>query len=148
MNAPGKGLLKVSSILFIIFGAISLLMGLLALVGAISGGVINGVEIQTGASAGAILFSALTVIVLAALNLIAGIIGVKNCDKPEKAQTCFILGALLIAVVLVNAIISAVGGQLIWYNVVIGLVLPIIYLMGALKNKEVSGTGVEGEKDN
>ena len=143
-NAPGKGMLKVVGILFIIFGGISLLLGILALFGAISGGVINGVEIQTGASAGTILFSAILVIVLAALDLCVGIIGVKNCDKPEKAQTCFVLGVLLIVVVLVSAIINIIGGKFVWYATLIGLVLPVLYLIGALKNKEVSSTGVQG----
>ena len=133
MNAPGKGLLKVSGILLIIF----------AVIGAIGGLAVGGLAIAAGAPGLAILM-VLSVFAGVALNLIAGILGVKNADKPEKAQVCFILGVVMVALQVISAVISIAGRTFQWYSVVIGLVLPILYLVGALKNKEVSTTGVEG----
>jgi len=133
MNAPGKGLLKVSGILMIVFAG-------LGLIGAM---IIGG--IAAGAGAGALGFVLVVAVLLGiALNLIAGILGIKYCDKPEKAQVCFIMGVVLVALEVISAVSTLFGGTFVWYNVVIGLVLPIIYLLGALKNKEVSGTGVQG----
>ena len=146
MKAPGKGLLKVSSILLIIFGGLGLLLGALTLAGYFTPGVVEVVAAQTGLSAGILLINAIAVVVLAVLNIVAGILGVKNCDKVEKAQTCFTVGIILILLVIVEAAIAAVSGGLKWYSIVIGLVLPVLYLMGALKNKEVASVDVQVEQ--
>lgn len=125
-NAPGKSLLKVSSILIIIFAGLGIvgLLGLSALISAmgVSGMIVVLAFLVSGA--------------LAIVELIAGILGIKNCDKPEKAQTNLIFGVIMIAFVVINAIVTIVMKSFVWWSTLSGLVLPIIYLVGALKNKE------------
>ena len=138
-DAPGKGLLKVSGILLIIFGGITLLVGILALAGMMMPEVVAIVAQQTGVSATTVVVSAIVVVVLAAVNIVAGILGVKNANKPEKAQVCFVMAVILLLIVIINAILSVVSGQFKIWTIVIEFVLPILYLVGALKNKEVAG---------
>ena len=137
-NAPGKGMLKVVGILFIIVGAIYTLLGILAFAGSFSQAVVEQTAAITGATATVIRVSALVMLILGLFELVAGILGVKNCNKPEKAQTCFIIGVVLVLLVVANAIMSVTKGQFVWYMTVIDLALPVLYLIGALKNKEVA----------
>jgi hypothetical protein len=141
MNAPGKGLLKVSGILLIIIGAIYTLLGVLALGGSFSQAVVEQTMALTGATATVIRIGAIIMLAMGLFELIVGILGVKNCDKPEKAQTCFVAGIMLVLLVLVNAIMAVMKGSFVWYFTVIDLLFPILYLVGALKNKEASRTG-------
>ena len=134
MNAPGKGLLKVTGILLIIFAGINIL----AVIG------LGALAASLGTSGLIVVLAVLVSCILAALQLIAGILGIKNCDKPEKAQVNFILGILLILAIIINQAVVVVMGSFVWWSSLIGFVLPVLYLVGALKNKEVSGTGVEG----
>ena len=140
-NAPGKGLLKVTGILMIIGGGLAVLLGLLGM----AGGAI--LATQSVALGGVTMLASIVAIVGGAFELIAGIFGVKNCDKPEKAQSCFVFGVILVAFAVLSAIMSLMSGQLSGtsiFSLILGFVLPVLYLMGALKNKEVSGTGVQG----
>ena len=138
-NAPGKGLLKVSGILFIVFGGISLLLGVLALAGLMMPGGAQMVEQTTGVSATTVIIGAILIVVIAAVNITAGILGVKNANKPEKAQTCFIVAVVLLVIIIVNSVISVSTGQFNIVSIVIQFVLPVLYLLGAIKNKEVAG---------
>ena len=76
MNAPGKGLLKVISILFIIFGVIATIMSVLALIGSAA------VTAYLG-ELGIILVIATAVMLIASvLELVMGILGLKKCGGP------------------------------------------------------------------
>jgi len=151
MEAPGKGLLKVVGILFIIRGVILLIIALLAMLGAAmmqNPETLQALEQQGVAvdvSGGAAWLAAIVALVAAALDLVTGILGVKNSKKPEKAQTCFIMGIIIIAFLIVNAAISAVDGSLNIIWTAISLVLPVLYLWGALKNKEALSGSSQGE---
>ena len=71
------------------------------------------------------------------LKFVGGIIGVKNWNKLEKAQTCMVWGILAIALCVLSQILNLAGGGS--FNVVslaTGLVLPVLYLIGALQNKK------------
>ena len=138
-NAPGKGLLKVSGILFIVFGGISLLLGILAIAGLMMPGGAQMVEQTTGVSATTAIIGAILIVVIAAVNITAGILGVKNANKPEKAQICFIVAVVLLVIIIVNSVISVITGQFSIVTIVIQFVLPVLYLLGAIKNKEVAG---------
>jgi len=142
MNAPGKGLLKVSGILLIIAGGFWLLLGVLAALGMLVPGVLAASAQATNTTVTMVVVGAIVIVVLGAIYLIAGILGVKNCNKPEKAQVCFTISIIMLLVIILDSISSLMGGTLKWYNIIIGLVLPVVYLLGALKNKEVASTGV------
>lgn len=150
MNAPGKSLLKVCGILLIIFSAIALLFVGIGFVGYSQMNnpeymqVLEQTALQTGVavpSAMETLISVLISTVGVVVQLVAGILGVKNCDRQDKAQGCFIMGILLIAYQLVSAGYTSITGSLTLWSilfVILGLVLPILYVWGALKNKQVS----------
>ncbi len=128
MNAPGKGLLKVSGILLIIFAAISILILVIGIVAAAAlgsqlGAVVGGVAILT----------LILGLVASAFSLIMGIMGVKYADVPSKAQVCMVFAIIAIALQLVNLF---TGSSFVM--ALIGLVLPVLYLIGALKNKQAA----------
>ena len=130
-NAPGRGKLKVTGILYIIFGALGLLLSLALLAG---GGLLlaagaGTVGIALGAVAG--ILGAITVLT-AVFYLILGILGVRNCDKPEKCGVNFVLG-IIVLVLVVNVATTGPSGAL---SSVVGLVLSILYVMGAKENKD------------
>lgn len=129
-TAPkGKMMLKVVGILYIIFAAISIITGLVAIFG-------GGIAATASAGLGAlIILGGLVMIIGSILGLVAGILGVKYCDKPEKAQTCFVLGIILIVFAALDLISAVSGSSSIW-SAFIGLVLPILYTVGAYENKQ------------
>ena len=143
-EAKGKTILKVVGILFIIFGAISVIISLLALVGgaALAGasGMLEGADAGMVAAGGAIVIVAgVVALIQSVIDLIAGILGVKNCDKPEKAQTCFILGVVIIVIAIISDIFAFISSGVNASTIIsalIGLVLPVLYVVGANKNKQ------------
>ena len=75
-------------------------------------------------------------------ELIAGIIGVINAEKPQKAKACIVWGALVAILSVAGTILGVVGGSDFSVSgLVLGLVLPVIYIIGAVKNMQ-SATSV------
>lgn len=125
-------LLKWTGIIMIIGGGLMTLISLIGLLGGIIAS--GGSQILGG------LIILLTIIGLAAsvLQLVAGIMGAKNWNQPAKAQGCFVIGVVIIAV----SLLSNVGS--IWlsgfaadtvFDVLLGLVLPGLYTYGAYQLK-------------
>lgn len=147
MNAPGKSLLKVCGILMIIFAAIALVV---VVIGFIGYSVMDNPEVkqameqaalQTGtavASKSDTLISLLISTLAVVLEMAAGILGIRNCNRPDKAQSCFIMGVIIIGYQLANAIYATIAGSFSIITTIIGLILPVLYVWGALKNKQVS----------
>ena len=108
----GKGLLKVVGILMIIGGAISIIMSIIAIasVGTLTyftDGDLSSVQLNP-----TIIYTSCVVMILGSVaELIAGIIGVKNCAKPEKATSCLVFGIIVAIFNLLGIIIGAVGGS-------------------------------------
>ena len=125
-DAPGKGLLKVSGILLIIFAAISIVM---LVFGMIAAATLGG---ALGAAVGGIVL--VLGLVSAAFSLIMGILGVKYANVPAKATVCMVFA--IIAIVL--QLISLISGNANVISALIGLILPVLYLIGALKNKQAA----------
>ena len=76
-------------------------------------------------------------LVSAGISLVAGILGVKNAAKPEKAMVCIVFGILTAALsVLGNVLTVAGGGNFSIPNLLLGLVIPVLYLIGAFQNKQ------------
>lgn len=112
-NAPGRGKLKVTGIIYTVLGALSILGSLLIL----------------GAAAG--VFSVLGA-VSGVFYLVIGILGIRNCGRPENCGANFVLGVIVLVLV-VNVAVSGPTGAA--YSVV-GLVLSILYLQGAKQNRD------------
>ena len=136
-NAPGRGKLKVTGIIYTVLGALSIL-GSLLILGA--GGLLlasdNDVGLVLGAAAG--VFSVLGA-VSGVFYLVIGILGIRNCGRPENCGANFVLGVIVLVLVLVviglvvNVAVSGPTGAA--YSVV-GLVLSILYLQGAKQNRD------------
>ena len=124
--------LKVTGILMIIGGSIGLILGIIAVVGVGALVLFLGAE----AEAGLLMFGAVLYLVGAIVQFVAGILGVKNAAKPEKAKSCIIFGCLVVALTIISTIINVVGGgSVAVFNLVLGLALPALYLVGAFQNK-------------
>ena len=141
-NAPGKTKMKVTGILYIIGAALTILAGLIVVLG---GGLLlaaddgTGVGTVFGAVAGA---AGIITILSAVLGLVVGILGVKNCDKPEKCGVNFVLGVIMIVFSVLNIAGTMMKGtesvSTTLIGGVIGLIIPVIYTWGAKQNKDAA----------
>jgi len=122
-------LVFVVSILLIIGGALSIisgfgLFGLISLVNAAGG-------YYAGPSVGLIVITGIIAIVAGAYELIVGIIGVRNADKPAQGGLLFTLGIGLCVITLISMILTiAAGGNA--FSGILGFVLPVLFLIGAM----------------
>lgn len=133
----GRLMLKVVGILYIIFAALSILTGLMAVVGGAALGIAGGESLALGLGAIAMAFG-LMMILSSVFSLVAGILGVKWCARPDKAGTLFVLGVVLTALAVLNLLSSFGGdnGSAAVVGALIGLVLPVLYTLGAWQNKQ------------
>lgn len=127
----GSKFLKVTGILMIIGAAFGIIGGIIALIGA---GALAAV-LET--SAGGLMLASALILLSAIFQLIAGIMGVKNCYKPEKAQNCLVMG-IIVAILSVsgNIISNVLGSSFNILSYATGLIIPVLYIIGAVKNKE------------
>lgn len=134
----GKTFLQVTGILMIIGGAIGLIAslglgGLTTVLAVISGEYVDGLGTLFALVAIAVVFS----IIGSVVELVAGIIGVKNCGKPEKAGVCLGWGIAVIVISVISNVLTIVGGSdFSVLNLILGLVLPVLYVVGAALNKK------------
>ena len=129
-QAKGAGFLKVTGILMIIGGSISIITALVTIIGVAA-------LIALGAGTALLYAAGILSILSAGAQLIAGIIGVKNCKRPEKAQNCITWGVIVAALCVLGSILTVIGGgSFPIFSLLLGLVLPILYIIGAVKNKQ------------
>ncbi len=129
----GSKFLKVTGILMIVFGAIALIVSIIALAGL-------GFLEAMGAPMGVLWASGVLMLLSAVAEFIAGIIGVKNWNKPEKAVTCIGWGIAVAAMCVISQILTLIGypENFNVINLVSGLVIPVLYLIGAFQNKKLA----------
>ena len=129
----GRKFLKVTGILMIIGAVFGIIGGIIALIG--SGALAAVLE----TSAGGLMLASALILVSAIFQLIAGIMGVKNCDKPEKAQTCLVMG-IIVAILSIagNVTSNVLGSDFNIFSYATGLIIPFLYIIGAAKNKETA----------
>ena len=127
----GRKFLKVTGILMIIGGAFGIIGGIIAMIGA------RALAAVLETSAGGLMLASALILASAVFQLIAGIMGVKNCDKPEKAQSCLVMG-IIVAILSVsgNIISNVLGSSFEIMSYATGLIIPVLYIIGAVKNKE------------
>lgn len=132
-KTKGSGFLKVTGILMIIGGGISIILGIIAALGVAALAYISDGEISS-----AMLYASVALMIVSAVTqLIAGIIGVKNCKKPEKAGTCMVWGVIVAVLCVVGTILNSVGGgSFSVFSLLLGFVLPVLYIIGAGFNKK------------
>ena len=129
----GRKFLKVTGILMIIGAAFGIIGGIIAMIG------VGALAAVLETSAVGLMLASVLVLASAVFQLIAGIMGVKNCDKPEKAQACLVMG-IIVAILSVagNVISNVLGSDFNAFNYATGLVIPVLYIIGAAKNKETA----------
>jgi hypothetical protein len=151
MNAPAKGMLKVSSILLIIFGAIgvffySISFACVAAIGSAVNGLAAtasdlGADMSTVSNAAAAVSGALTIAVIlgfiaAAIGSIAmlvfGIMGMKRYENAAQGQFFITAGIILCALFLLSIILS--------FSIISLLLcaLPILFIIGGVQNKNAA----------
>ena len=127
-RSNGSSFLRVCGILMIIGAILSLVFAVLAVI------VIR--QPGSGLNTPIHWVSVVLAFVGSAIELIAGILGVRYADRPEKAKTCIVCGVLVILMTLLSQVISAVsGGEVNFLNALTGLLVPILYVIGAFKNQ-------------
>lgn len=128
----GSKFLKVTGILMIIFGSIALITSIVAMLGL-------GVIEALGVSTGLLWVSGIISLVGAVAEFVAGIIGVVNWNKPEKANTCIGWGVAVAAMCVISNVFTLIGyaENFSVISLVCGLVIPVLYLIGAFKNKKI-----------
>lgn len=132
-KAKGAGFLKVTGILMIIFGALSIIVSIIAAIG-----VAALLLISDGAVSSTLLYTAVALLIVSAVaELVAGIIGVVNCKKPEKAGTCIAWGIIVAVFCVAGTILQSVGGgSFSVFSLISGLALPVLYIIGAVLNEK------------
>ena len=127
----GRKFLKVTGILMIIGAAFGIIGGIIAMIG------VGALAAVLETSAGGLMLASALILASAVFQLIAGIMGVKNCDKPEKAQSCLVMGVIVaILSVAGNVISNILGSSFNILSYATGLIIPVLYIIGAVKNKE------------
>lgn len=129
----GKNYLKVTGILMIIGGCIGIIGGIIALIS------VGALATLLETSMGSLMLGSLLVLISSIIQLFAGIMGVRDCARPEKAQNCIVIGAMVAVLSVVGNLISvAAGNGFNVMNMITGLILPVLYIVGAMLNKKDS----------
>lgn len=129
-QAKGATFLKVTGIIMIVVGALDIILGIVLLIGALAANAL------ADGALGLLVVAALIALVGAVIQLIAGIIGVKNCNKPEKAQTCIVWGAIVAALNVLSVVLTVAQGGDIAVSGILGIIVPALFIFGAIKNKQ------------
>ena len=138
----GTAFLKVTSILLIIGGIIAIIAGIVALLA------VGTMAALLGSSSGAGLLYLASVLALLSgvIELIAGIKGVKACKVPLKAASCIVWGVIIAVFSVVGQIINiAAGSTFSVVNLFTGLILPVLYIVGASMMKSAAAGEIQVE---
>lgn len=129
-------MLKVCGILMIVGGSIGIILNIVAVAGV---GALAALAAYAGASviAGLLTFACILMLIGSAMELVTGILGVKNCDKPEKVNSCITCCIIVVALSLLGTLLTVIaGGSFNFFSFLLGLVLPALYLVGAFQLKK------------
>lgn len=130
-KTKGSSFLKVTGILMIIGGGISIIMSIAAVIG------VAAILTLGGVGAGILVFACILALAGSAIELVTGIVGVVNCKKPEKATVCLVWGIVVAVLNVVSSILSASAGNgFSVSSLILGLVLPVLFIIGAALNKQ------------
>ena len=128
-------MLKICGILMIIGGSAGLLSSLFAIIGvsALAAAAYLGGHMLVGL----FVFACILLLASSALELTTGILGVKNCDKPEKVNSCFVCCLVTLGLSLLGTLLSVIaGGSVNFFSLLLSLVVPGLYLYGAYQLKK------------
>ena len=126
----GSRTLKAVSALWTVFGIFSLL--------------INGFEVVSLLKMSLMVSSFVLPVALgmlwAILQLAAGIVGLKNWNRPEKANLCLIAASLAMLSCIAYNVVMMIYGFSLWpvISMVAGIIFVVIYVTGVNYNKKLN----------
>lgn len=132
MTNNGQKFLKITSILMIIGGIIAVIAGVIAILG------ISALAALAGSAEGTGLLyaSSILVTVSSVIQIIAGAKGLKACKAPEIAGKCVTWGIVIAILSIISMVIGLIGGgDFSITNLALNLLVPGLYIYGALKTK-------------
>ena len=119
--------LKVMSILMIIGGCFEVVAALFSL------GTI-GILAIADVNSGILYFSSALIIAAAVVYLVAGIVGMKACKVQKNIKKCLVWGIISIILLLLGNVVNGVWGSGFQVqNLLIGLILPGLYIFSAIR---------------
>ena len=130
-NEHRSPMLRVVSYIMLIGGILGMLLGVAMIFGS------DKLASTLKMSGKLLLWSGILSIISAGLNVLMGILGIKNWQNPQMAGVMIFLGILGIAMCVVNQIVqSSFGASFNFFAMVAGAVLPVLYLIGASQLKK------------
>lgn len=137
MDLKGQKMLKVCSILMIIGGALVLVLGVIGLLGIAA---VAAAGADLGMAAGETYSAVIISVVSGAIELAAGIVGVKAAKMPSvgKIKASLIMGLLVALLSLVSSIMNIVSDGFQASDILgllLGLVVPVLYIVGVIQYK-------------
>ena len=141
MGAQKNMLVFIAGILMIIGGIIGIIggiaaLGLIAASGALAAAV--GVAAEVGGLLALGVIASIVILITGVISLIAGVTGFKNAANPAAAPKLIKYGYITIVLAVIGIVLNIVAGGFSGTNV-LSLILPIIYLLGAMQMKKESG---------
>lgn len=142
LKAKGKGFLRVTGILMIIGGGLSIIVGLFVLfmVGFFTGNITSDTDV-TAVVLGTAIIALAILLVGSILELIAGIIGVSNANKPEHSLACLVWGIIVLIIQVLSLILTlaSLAERLeAWVTIltcVLSIAIPVLFIIGAGINR-------------
>ena len=115
MTNNGQKFLKITSILMIVSGIIAVI---------------------AADGTGLLYASSILVTVSSVIQIIAGVKGLKACKAPETAGKCVTWGIVIAVLSIISLVIGLIGGgDFNIINLALNLLVPGLYVYGALKTK-------------
>lgn len=141
-TAPGKGLLKLTSVLYLIGSLASIAIAVSAIA---AGGLLSAAQYEMpGAYTLSVMFAGNGALILigALLDLVAGILGLKNANHPEKCGVNFVLGIIMVllnvALLVFHGMNAEPGAWSVWVSGGLMVLISVLYWYGAKKNKDAA----------
>ena len=132
MTNNGQKFLKITSILMIIGGSIAAIAGIIAILGVSALVALSG----SAEGSGLLYASSILVTITSVMEIIAGAKGLKACKVPENAGKCVTWGIVIAVLSVLSMVIGLIGGgEFNVTSLVLNLLVPGLYVYGALKTK-------------
>ena len=131
--ASGSSVLRVASIIMIVFAIVNLVIGLFMMMGVF----IASSDDMVGIAAGVAAVLGIVAFIGGLLNLFVGVVGLNASKRNDKNTLAFVLG--IISVIygiysIVSAISTGDGGSIA--NAFVGIILPALYLYGVIQTRK------------
>lgn len=129
----GSSVLRVASIIMIVFAVINLVVGLFMMMGVF----FASADEELGIAAGVAAVIGVVAFIGGLLNLFVGVVGLKASKRNDKNTLAFILGVISVIYGIygiVSAISTGDGGSIA--NAFVGIILPALYLYGVIQTRK------------